>query len=573
MDLNDKRTAIARKLKQTDLLDTLLAVRNRTRRGRDRAQWAWSRARNRHRLTKEPVGVCLGLMRWGRLVILGQRAESPISVDQARSHTRSIVISALRDAEVAYFELPSQPEHRPRLAVADSDRSVATAALRESLPAHTYVQASPEACGPYGAPLPLSARSCSAELDAASRICCFTFIGAGDHAAIGEDGGCEIEFWTASNSGRRLTPLYVNRSTPELRINESGRLVRPSDSYPTRPHIADVTFPVDVVFTWVDGDDPEWSSRRDETLRSLGHRVSPGAVSRSRFANRDELRFSLRSLEMHAPFVNHIYLVTAGQRPSWLVKDHPRLTVVSHEEIIDPQNLPTFNSHAIESRLHHIPGLSEHYIYMNDDFLFGRSVSAELFFSSNGLARFFQSEALIPLGRPDATNRGVDTAAMNGRALIEERWGVTVTQKFKHAPYPQLRSVHLDVDEWFPEEVRRTTSSRIRSPGDLAMASSFHHYVAYLTARAHPGFIHTAYADLAEPRLESKLYTFARELKFDTLCVNDTSDDDRSDQRSSVLLAEFFNQRFPVPSSFEQGSDALPSTEKGTLHATSRPPA
>ncbi|MFD0331960.1 hypothetical protein ACFQZC_36840 [Streptacidiphilus monticola] len=88
------------------------------------------------------------------------------------------------------------------------------------------------------------------------------------------------------------------------------------------------------------------------------------------------MRYSLRSIHQYAPWVRRIHLVTAGQRPVWLNTDHPDIRVVDHREIFsDPDALPTFNSHAIESQLHHIDGLAEHFLYLNDDVLFGRLVS------------------------------------------------------------------------------------------------------------------------------------------------------------------------------------------------------
>ena len=96
----------------------------------------------------------------------------------------------------------------------------------------------------------------------------------------------------------------------------------------------------------------------------------------ARFADHDELRFSLRSLEQFAPWINHVWIVTADQRPRWLTPDHPWVSVVSHRDIFpDPDALPTFNSHAIEACLHRIPGLAEHFLYLNDDMLLGRPVS------------------------------------------------------------------------------------------------------------------------------------------------------------------------------------------------------
>tara|TARA_R110002050_G_scaffold150757_1_gene277697 strand:- start:234 stop:554 length:321 start_codon:yes stop_codon:yes gene_type:complete len=81
-----------------------------------------------------------------------------------------------------------------------------------------------------------------------------------------------------------------------------------------------------------------------------------------------QLRYSLRSIMKFAGWVRHIYIVTNGQVPSWLDVSHPRITVVAHEEIFtDPSDLPTFSSPAIEVHLHRIPGLSNRWIYFNDD--------------------------------------------------------------------------------------------------------------------------------------------------------------------------------------------------------------
>lgn len=108
-------------------------------------------------------------------------------------------------------------------------------------------------------------------------------------------------------------------------------------------------------------------------------------ISASRFEDNEELRYSLRSLEKHAPWVRHIYIVTNGQIPSWLNMDNPRLTVVSHEEIfVNKSHLPTFSSPAIESHLHRIKGLSDKFIYLNDDVMFGKEVWPDDFYTEAG---------------------------------------------------------------------------------------------------------------------------------------------------------------------------------------------
>ena len=65
----------------------------------------------------------------------------------------------------------------------------------------------------------------------------------------------------------------------------------------------------------------------------------------------DQLKYSLRSIELFASWTRDIYIVTNGQTPNWLNLEHPRVKLITHEEIFTNQsNLPSFNSAAIESQ-------------------------------------------------------------------------------------------------------------------------------------------------------------------------------------------------------------------------------
>lgn len=106
------------------------------------------------------------------------------------------------------------------------------------------------------------------------------------------------------------------------------------------------------------------------------------AYGENRFSDKDELRYSLRSVEKFANWVRNIYVVTNGQVPNWLNTSHPRIKLVHHSQIYTNQShLPTFNSASIECHLHRIEGLSKRFLYLNDDFLFGRPVYPEDFYS------------------------------------------------------------------------------------------------------------------------------------------------------------------------------------------------
>ena len=72
----------------------------------------------------------------------------------------------------------------------------------------------------------------------------------------------------------------------------------------------------------------------------------------------NQLKYSLRSIEMFAPWIRKIFIVTNGQIPNWLNLENQRVDVIPHSEIFTRQSdLPTFSSRAIESHLHRIPGL------------------------------------------------------------------------------------------------------------------------------------------------------------------------------------------------------------------------
>jgi len=86
-----------------------------------------------------------------------------------------------------------------------------------------------------------------------------------------------------------------------------------------------------------------------------------------------------------APWIRKVYIVTDNQIPSWFDRKNDWAIIVDHTDIFEDKSaLPTFNSNAIETQLHRIPGLSENYLYFNDDFFLGRPCTKQDFFSKDG---------------------------------------------------------------------------------------------------------------------------------------------------------------------------------------------
>ncbi|WP_331836427.1 hypothetical protein [Erysipelothrix piscisicarius] len=76
-------------------------------------------------------------------------------------------------------------------------------------------------------------------------------------------------------------------------------------------------------------------------------------------------------------WVNNVYLITYGHLPDFLNVDHPKLKIINHTDYIPSDYLPTFSSHTIELNMHRIEGLSEHFVYFNDDMFLNQPMSLQ----------------------------------------------------------------------------------------------------------------------------------------------------------------------------------------------------
>lgn len=366
--------------------------------------------------------------------------------------------------------------------------------------------------------------------------------------------GCDVEVWVPTRLEGRpawstARPTVAGATIPEDVLGLTADVPAGARIF-ERALLDDVTFPIDAVYTWVDGSDPVWRAKLEEHRAATGYHIE--AIAPERFRSRQELRYSLRTLFMFAPWIRHVYLVTDGQVPAFLDPSHPRLTIVDHREIApDPSVLPVFSSNAITTWLHRIPGLSEHYLYLNDDVFFGRLVTRDQFFHGNGLAKFFLSSAVMGLGPRKIEESAHAQAAKNNRAWLAERVGRTVSHHFQHGPHPQLRSVLAELEREDPETFARVSASAFRDPEDLSIASSLHHYYAYATGRAVPGRLEYLYLDLNHPGAAQRLGRLLLRREFDVFCINDTPGPPRDEAGKARMLRDFFERYFPLPSSFE----------------------
>ncbi|MFE9566000.1 stealth family protein [Streptomyces sp. NPDC006487] len=503
---------------------------------------------------------------------------------QARGRNLAAVCSALERAGVDYFAVRGLSDSAAALGVSADDRPAVFEALAELCKDRpTYVSSA----GGRGRKARAGCRgwlpSTWRDLAHADVIRLTRYYGNPQlQLVLGPEYGCDIEFWTCKD-GQLIAPR-PNRTTAQVPLDTApvevsdalftslaSPFAGPAGTAPlqvrTRAEFADplpeeVRFPIDAVYTWVDGGDPDWLRRR-AAAGGTGYHAE--AANAARYISRDELRYSLRSLHQYAPWIRTVYLVTDGQTPDWLDTSGPGLQVISHRDIFsDPGLLPTFNSHAIESQLHHIEGLSEHFLYFNDDVFLGRPTVPQDFFHANGIGKFFPSSALVPLGVPHTDDPPVAAAGKNNRTLLQSQFGTTFTQKMKHTPHALRRSILTEIEEKFRTPHAVTAANRFRSIDDLSITSSLHHYYAYQSARAVPGDLRYDYLDLSQPNTPTRLDRLLAHRDRHVFCINDTVSTGQDTEEQQALMHPFLEDYFPVPGPYERGNDTNAARPGGT---------
>lgn len=374
-----------------------------------------------------------------------------------------------------------------------------------------------------------------------------------------------VEFWRFGSDEVVLPrPNILTRRTLALAdlqldtVDRFGRTWRTvSGMFDPLPD--DVTADIDLVFSWVDGSSSEF--QRQRAAQMAGYVVGEGDETAARYRHVDELRYALRSVHMYAPWVRRIFIATDSPRPAWLADD-PRVTLVRSEEFFaDPAVLPTHNSHAVEAQLHRIDGLSEHFLYSNDDMFFARPVGPELFFTAGGVSKFVECPVRIGIGDPLPHRSGHDNALRINRALLRERFGRSITRDLEHCATPLRRSVMAELEAEFPADSARTAASRFRSATDISVTNSLYHYYALMTGRA------IASTDVRVSYIQSTLAASLRQLDrltrrgdVDMFCINDGGYSEIPEELRIAAVRDTLERLFPVRAPWEVAESTSTST-------------
>jgi hypothetical protein len=225
--------------------------------------------------------------------------------------------------------------------------------------------------------------------------------------------------------------------------------------------------PIHAVYTWIDATDGARLAQRGEWLDHYGISESDRRLPVALIGGEPrhtELYFSLHTLKVFAPWIEKIWIVTQRPQSPAFLNEFPRASIVHHDEIFeDRHHLPTFSSRAIEANLHRIPGLSEHFIYLNDDMFLGQPVAPEDFF-------MFRSGVHLPILRCIKRWKPVSHSARTLPLHLQYAEEMqTVVSKRDNAYVNSNRRVHRWLNDTFVRDPTRTNLNHQATPLTISL--------------------------------------------------------------------------------------------------------
>lgn len=334
-------------------------------------------------------------------------------------------------------------------------------------------------------------------------------------------------------------------------------------------------FEVDIVIPWVDGNDPVW--RQDKERYSLD--INGGEGNReSKYRDWELLKFWFRSIERNMDWINKVHFVTYGHLPQWLNTANEKLNIVIHKDYIPNKYLPTFNSHVIELNIHRIPGLADHFVYMNDDTFILDSVDRSYFFDKDGFPCQMMKIMCLDNYNPDADfciinfnnmgliNRNFSIHDFPKKKLFSPRYDLKTNIRNMvlplsyiypgfcqlHMPAPFLKSTFAEV--WKNEEryLDNTCTHKFRHYKDVNQWLM--QYWQLVEGNFMP--INAAkYSRMFEIGRNNKEMLDALEKHtYKMVCLND-SDMEMDFEKEKIQLIEVMERLYPIKSKYEKDID------------------
>eukprot|EP01091_Cochliopodium_minus_P005561 TRINITY_DN1546_c0_g1_i1.p1 TRINITY_DN1546_c0_g1~~TRINITY_DN1546_c0_g1_i1.p1 ORF type:complete len:384 (+),score=84.52 TRINITY_DN1546_c0_g1_i1:1-1152(+) len=314
---------------------------------------------------------------------------------------------------------------------------------------------------------------------------------------------------------------------------------------------------IDLVYTWVNGSDPYHIKQKEMYLKKSDNKKIQD-IGESRFNDNEELRYSLRSVEIMAPWIRNIFIVTNGQVPYWLDINNPKIKIIKHSQIyLNKNDLPTFSSLSIECHIHRIPGLSEEFIYMNDDIMFGNQVTiADFKTKKDEYIVYLDKEYL---NENIAGHSSHISSMVHVNHLYNEKFGKKNRYKIAHVPLFLNKKILSNLQKTFLPQFLSTSSNKFRSPNDMQFSFSYFYFLMESTEDSKKIYKHvTTHDNYVTLNVDNDLHLFGQSLKNSSSqkpkfsCINDDFDyHNYATQSLHSLVQSFYKDFYPNPSSFE----------------------
>ena len=315
---------------------------------------------------------------------------------------------------------------------------------------------------------------------------------------------------------------------------------------------------IDLVYTWVDGNDLKHKEKRIELAKKLGllgNEYTNISNNDCRFIDNEELKFSLRSVSKYADWINNIYIITDNQIPNWLNLDNKKIKIIDHKDIIPEEYLPTFNSNCIEFCICNIKELSEKFIYSNDDMFLSNFVKPEDFFYNEKPVYYFEKKISTKI-----VKYPVFQYFVNSYFLLKKYYNEAFCIDTAHCAVPFNKSVLIECNNRFKKDIEKTTLTHFRNKNNLCMFL----YMCYtiltnkgvfkINKRKYKGLLgffknnFSKFIKYVEINDIGKLPDILKKYKCSMFCLNDTEDTLEENRKKVKNVLE---KLFPEKSQFE----------------------
>ncbi|GAM27236.1 hypothetical protein SAMD00019534_104110, partial [Acytostelium subglobosum LB1] len=307
---------------------------------------------------------------------------------------------------------------------------------------------------------------------------------------------------------------------------------------------------MDIVYTWVNGSDPKHIKSRIE--RSGGSKYA--APGNNRFRDLMGLKYSLRSLKKFAPWVRRVFVVSDNQYPQWFNESSEDVRFIFHQEFFkNLDDLPTFNSNAIETNFYNLPDfVSDCFVYFNDDIFVGSPVEMKDFWDPVYGQAIYKSGWTAP--QPEAKLKNIWHACIKySNELLNGLWGVDNSNRHysSHGTNTFNKNILKMMQHDLPAAFELSSSHPFRTAQDLQMPFLHLQYVLRYYATFEPSPIN--YYALLSDDLDKVKYELKRikSIKPKTVCLNDGLSVDNPNMNVIEELRQFFEDYFPDKPSWE----------------------